>query len=383
MTRREILVFAIAILVLPLGLSAQEYQPDFTQRYVWLPVKSADALPAQLKAAAAAAGYRLVAAPYGEAKRLNLIMEKVATPPDLYEYEVFDPCRDTMTGKEVARRDEAYGHGFRVLGWALIGCRDIGFDYEGTLMGVGAIQIMEKRPGQPRSQTEYQVLQTSRTSTLEKEINQAGAEGYRPIGLFIVLSDYYALLERTVGESRQTTEQAADLGSSPRFKLLVSMRLATVEKELRQAAASGYRALMTAAKESPALLTTGQMVLILLEKTETSGYDYVVVGSKDPSDLRQKLQQAAAKGFQLMPQTLVRRIGLTAMLTLLMEKRPGAPCCYDYEVVSVSAKDPAGVQKEITLAVEKGLRPLGLWWKLGREDIVILEKVPPQATTGQ
>ena len=255
---------------------------------------------------------------------------------------------------------------------------------------VGAIVIMEKPPGEPRPQTEYHVLETLRTSTLGKEINQAAAEGYRPIGLFNLLNNYYGLLERTVGDPRQTAEQAADSGSSPRYKLVAARSLGTVEKELKRAAAAGYRALMSTSSGPSASMFPGQgmELIVLLEKTDTSGYDYVVVGSNDPSDLRQKLQQAAAKGFQLMPQTLVRKTGMTAMLTLLMEKRPGAlgaPCCYDYEVVSVSAKDPAGAQKEITLAAEKGLRPFGLWWKPGwtGEEIIILEKAPPQTTTDQ
>jgi Trk K+ transport system NAD-binding subunit len=66
-----------------------------------------------------------------------------------------------------------------------------GFDYcgqtvfESALGGKEVSVILEQNPAQPARRISYKVLATSRTSTLEKELNEAGAEGFQFLGVVV------------------------------------------------------------------------------------------------------------------------------------------------------------------------------------------------------
>jgi hypothetical protein len=131
---------------------------------------------------AAATGYRLVAAAQScfHFSALAKTYESAAT----YEYLMRETMRTSTLQKEL---NEAAGHGFRVHPRALYR-HDMNFSV-----------IMEKTANSPKG-FEYLVLETSRRSTLEKEINQASQQGYQVVGL---IGDSVALLEKPI---ESTTE---------------------------------------------------------------------------------------------------------------------------------------------------------------------------------
>jgi hypothetical protein len=70
-------------------------------------------------------------------------------------------------------------------------CADAGYEYldqtvfQTEFGGNEVALIMQKDESRPRTNTIYKLLATSRTSTLEKEMNEAGKEGFQLVGFTV------------------------------------------------------------------------------------------------------------------------------------------------------------------------------------------------------
>lgn len=68
---------------------------------------------------------------------------------------------------------------------------DEGFDYRGQTVfetafgGKEVVVIMERNPAIKDSHPSYRLLATSKTSTMQKELSEAGAQGYAIVGLTV------------------------------------------------------------------------------------------------------------------------------------------------------------------------------------------------------
>lgn len=147
--------------------------------------------------------------------------------------------------------------------------------------------------------TVYQVLATNKTSTLEKELNVAGREGFRIIDMMggetLGGNEMVAVVGKAVGES-----------DSPRFEYLVlaTNKTSTMQKELDEAGAQGF-----AYKGQTVAQTTfgGQEVVLVLGREMDSppqSYAYRLQATKRTKTMGRELNEAAAEGFELMGTTV-------------------------------------------------------------------------------
>ncbi|MFN0086954.1 MAG: hypothetical protein ACKVX9_16300 [Blastocatellia bacterium] len=115
-----------------------------------------------------------------------------------------------------------------------------GFRYEGTMGGETAaggneiVVIMSRRQGGGSARHDYKLLATRKTSTMSKELNQAGADGFLYTGQTIYDTAFggrevVVILERT--DSQKTAYE---------YKLLATNRTSTQEKELNGAGRDGF-----------------------------------------------------------------------------------------------------------------------------------------------
>jgi hypothetical protein len=127
--------------------------------------------------------------------------------------------------------------------------------------GKEVVVIMMKDPsvadGQKRS---YKLLATSRTSTMQKEMQQLGDEGfdYRSQTVFSSTfggKEVVVIMERTPGQAAKRYE----------FRLLATSRTSTMQKELREAGDAGFR-----------------LVGTTVAKTSLGGAELVSIMRKDP-----------------------------------------------------------------------------------------------------
>ena len=86
-----------------------------------------------------------------------------------------------------------------------------GYDYKGqtifnsTFGGKEVSVIMERRDGASKERINYKLQATSRTSTMQKELNQAGQDGFELVGLTVAQtafggSELVSILRKKAGE---------------------------------------------------------------------------------------------------------------------------------------------------------------------------------------
>jgi len=153
---------------------------------------------------------------------LVLILTPAAFPQEKIDYRVLATSKTSTMEKEM---NEAAAAGF-VFASVMGGETSVG--------GKEVVVVMAKT-GEGTARRQYKLLATSRTSTMQKEMQQAGEEGFRYRGQTVFESmfggrEVSVILER----------DPADEGKRVEFRLLATNRTSTMEKELKEAGNSGF-----------------------------------------------------------------------------------------------------------------------------------------------
>jgi hypothetical protein len=129
----------------------------------------------------------------------------------------------------------------------------------------------------------YLLLATERTGTMQKEIDEAAARGFRVVTASPGDGDEYIVL----------LEQATD---KHQYRLLATTRTATLQSELDEAAKQGYRIL------PKSIAHKGDELLVLMEKAaDGSAFaDYQVLATERTGTLQREISQAALNGYTLV-----------------------------------------------------------------------------------
>jgi hypothetical protein len=144
-------------------------EPD--QQYLLLATTKTSTMQKEMDEAASLGFKVRVSSPTSGAEMV-VLMEKVAKPPDLYQYRLLATTRTGTMSKEL---NEAGDQGFRLLPQTIIA-------KEGFIGGPEIVVLLEKAPGSG-STYQYKLLATQRTSTMQKEIREAEAAGFTLIGM--------------------------------------------------------------------------------------------------------------------------------------------------------------------------------------------------------
>jgi hypothetical protein len=164
--------------------------------------------------------------------------------------------------------------------------------------------------------------------------------------------------------------QDSKLDLSQRFLLLATTKTKTMQQELNQAAAAGYRILVGSR-------TSSTEIALILEKVATppNTYEYYLLATTRTSTMEKELNEQAAKGFRLLPRTMAQKEQVFGPLEILMvmEKAPGSQPHYRYRLLATTRTGT--LQKEMSQAVDEGYELVGLVSR--DEHIAILEKAAP------
>jgi hypothetical protein len=151
---------------------------------------------------------------------------------------------------------------------------------------------------------EYRVLATNKTSTMEKELRDAAAAGFRFAGTMggetAFGGNEVVVLMSKVGGAAQRYE----------YRLLATSKTSTMQRELQDAAAAGFE------YRGQSVFTSmfgGKEVVVILERDrEATGKDrweYRLLATSKTSTLQRELSETGAQGFEYVGMT----VGSTAM----------------------------------------------------------------------
>lgn len=127
---------------------------------------------------AADAGFRFAAVNGGETavggKEVVVVMSRAQRGGDRFQYKLLATSKTSTMQRELSAASEA---GYEYRGQTV---------FESTFGGREVVCILEKNVDhRTASNVSYKLLATSRTSTMEKELQQAGADGYEVVGLTV------------------------------------------------------------------------------------------------------------------------------------------------------------------------------------------------------
>ena len=147
----------------------------------------------------------------------------------------------------------------------------------------------------PKVEFEYKLLATNRTSTMEKEMNEAANAGYK-FAEVISGDTFFGGSEALVVMVRAT-----DDNHKPRYdyKLLATSKTSTMQKELQEAGDAGFEH----RGQSVFKKTFGTEVMVILERdsqTKPRFWDYKLLATKKTSTMQKEVMEAAAAGYQFV-----------------------------------------------------------------------------------
>lgn len=175
------------------------------------------------------------------------------------------------------------------------------------LILIGAlIPIVLAMPARAVAQTarSYKILATSKTSTMQKEMQEAGQAGFRFLAVMggetaVGGKEVVVLMERTSGPATRCE-----------YRLLATSKTSTLQKELQQAADAGWHAVGQTVFES---MMGGKETAAILEKNPDAPpavrYEYMLLATSKTSTLEKELREAAEKGYEATGLT----VGKTAL----------------------------------------------------------------------
>ena len=162
---------------------------------------------------------------------------------------------------------------------------------------------------------DYRVLATSRTSTMEKELNDAAEQGFR----FVTVMGG----DTAIGGS----EAVAVLGTAAKgrfaYRLLATSKTSTMEKELQEASSAGFEYRGQTAFKS---VFGGDEVVCILERDKDAPprqYQYKLVATTQTSTLEKELKTLGQSGYEVLGMTVGKTaIGGKELIAVLRRVQP-------------------------------------------------------------
>jgi hypothetical protein len=142
---------------------------------------------------------------------------------------------------------------------------------------------------------EYKLLATNRTTTMEKEMQEAAKEGFQ--FLEVISGDTFF----GGSEALVVMIRLKDSSHKPRFeyKLLATSKTATMQKELQEAGDAGFEH----RGQSVFKKTFGAEVMVILERNlevPAKLWDYKLLATRKTSTMQKEVLEAAAEGYQFV-----------------------------------------------------------------------------------
>ena len=161
--------------------------------------------------------------------------------------------------------------------------------------------------------------------------------------------------------------QKLKIDPEQRYLLLATKKTSTMQKELDEAAAQGFRILVG----SP---TSGTEIALFLERVAnpTNAYTYRLLATSRTGTMQKELSEAALDGFRLLPRTMIAKkpvLGETEIVVIL-ERPPKVDKLYRYKLLATNLTST--LQQEVAQAEADGFVLVGMVSR--DEHMVIMEK---------
>ena len=158
------------------------------------------------------------------------------------------------------------------------------------------------------------------------------------------------------------------------YLVLSTKKIGTMEKELDEVAAKGFRVMFSAPTE-------GVDMALFLQRDENSINNpstYKILATSKIKTMKKEINSLAEKGYRFLPRTAIFKPGLfTAEFVTVMEKVANPTLRYRYQLVE--GRKEVKVHKEIEREISNGFKPVSI--VIFKRHVVIMEKELPWIKT--
>jgi hypothetical protein len=174
-----------------------------------------------------------------------------------------------------------------------------------ALGAFGVLMLTSVATGQARAEgpVGYKVLATTKTATMQKEMNEASREGFRFGGVMggeTSLGGHEVVVVMTrSGEARPQYD----------YRLLATNKTSTMQRELQEAGSAGFEYRGQTVFEST---FGGKEVVVILERDRampTKDYDYRLLATSKTGTMQKELGDAGEAGFEFVGMTVAETAG--------------------------------------------------------------------------
>lgn len=166
--------------------------------------------------------------------------------------------------------------------------------------------------------------------------------------------------------STQQTAAAQTSPANPRtsdatveYKLLATNRVTTMEKEMKEAAADGYR--FDDVVSGPTFWG-GDEALVIMSRPRggehKQRYEYRLLATSKTGTMQKELQEAGDRGFEHRGETVFKKTFGTEVMIILERDTEAEPRLWEYKLLAT--KKTSTMQKEILEAAELGFQFVGV-----------------------
>jgi hypothetical protein len=166
-----------------------------------------------------------------------------------------------------------------------------------------------------------------------------------------------------------STEQTATAQTSPadprtsgatvEYKLLATNRVTTMEKEMEEAAAAGFR--FDEVVSGPTFWG-GNEALVIMSRPRggehKQRYEYRLLATSKTGTMQKELQEAGDRGFEHKGETVFKKTFGTEVMIILERDLQSEPRLWEYKLLAT--KKTSTMQKEILEAADAGYQFVGV-----------------------
>jgi hypothetical protein len=154
------------------------------------------------------------------------------------------------------------------------------------------------------------------------------------------------------------------------YKLLATTRTSTMQKEIDETSAQGYRIIVGAP-------TSGSEMALFLSRdgTVSEPYSYKLLATTRTGTMQKELNEMGEAGYRLVPSTMIAKKQILGgvEIVMIMEKQPRVSKRYEYRLLATTRTST--LQKEVTEAKDEGFIVVGMVSR--DEHMVVMEKERP------
>ncbi len=166
------------------------------------------------------------------------------------------------------------------------------------------------------AQIKYKLLATKKTSTMQKELNQLADEGYRFEGVSGGSTSFGG------SEVLAIMSRAPDQKGTYKYILLATSKTSTMQKELQEAGDNGYEYRGQVVFET--FIGGDEVVTILEKdpsRTDMTKYEYKLYATKKTSTMEKELNEAGDAGYSFVGVTVGKTFVGGAEVVVITRKK--------------------------------------------------------------